>query len=224
MIEYSKPQNVDEMGQPAFEAGRILFAQECNFLIGATSKSSMPLTNLNEVAFAGRSNVGKSSLINALTGRKALARISNTPGRTQQINFFNLGERLMIADLPGYGYAKASKRIIQQWSELVSIYLKGRVQLRRVCLLVDSRHGLKELDRYTMAMLDEAAVSYQVILTKCDKIKEAALVKVVKRIDTELANHVAAHPKILPSSAVKGSGISELRTELTKLANKQNLR
>ena len=224
MIEYSKPQNVDEMGQHTFEAGRILFAQECNFLIGATSKSSMPLTNLNEVAFAGRSNVGKSSLINALTGRKALARISNTPGRTQQINFFNLGERLMIADLPGYGYAKASKRTVRRWSKLVHLYLKGRVQLRRVCLLVDSRHGLKDSDRDTMTVMDETAVSYQVILTKCDKIKESALVDVINGTYIELANHVAAHPKILPSSSVRGTGISELRAELTKLAERNNLR
>ena len=224
MIEYSKPQNVDEMGQPTFEAGRILFAQECNFLIGATSKSSMPLTNLNEVAFAGRSNVGKSSLINALTGRKALARISNTPGRTQQINFFNLGKRLMLVDLPGYGYAKASRSTVQHWHELIGLYLKGRVQLRRVCLLIDSRHGLKESDKKTMNVLDEAAVSYQVILTKCDKIKESLLRKVIEITDAELENHVAAHPKILPTSSIKGVGIGQLRVELTALAMKNNLR
>lgn len=224
MIEYSEPQILDKLGQSVVEAGRILFTQECSFLMGATHTSSMPLTNLNEIAFAGRSNVGKSSLINALTGRKGLARTSNKPGRTQQINFFNLGERLMIADLPGYGYAKASKKAVQQWSELVRLYLNGRAQLRRVCLLVDSRHGLKDSDRNVMVVLDKAAVSYQVILTKCDKIKETALVKVVKRTDTELASHVAAHPKILPSSSVKCSGIPELRAELTKLAKENNLR
>ena len=224
MIEHSDFQNLDEKSHPTMEEGRVLFTQACTFLLGATSKSSMPLSNINEIAFAGRSNVGKSSLINALTGRKTLARTSKRPGRTQQINFFNLGKRLMLVDLPGYGYAKASKSSVQHWNELIRLYLKGRVQLRRVCLLIDSRHGLKESDKSTMNFLDEAAVSYQVILTKCDKIKESSLVKLIRFTSSELVNHVAAHPKILPTSSIKGTGIGQLRAELTALAMKDNLR
>ena len=198
--------------------------KSAEFLVSNSNVAKCPKNKMPEYAFIGRSNVGKSSLINMLTDRKNLAKTSGRPGKTQLINHFVINQTWYLVDLPGYGYAKASKKAVQQWSELVRLYLNGRAQLRRVCLLVDSRHGLKDSDRNVMAVLDKAAVSYQVILTKCDKIKETALVKVVKRTDTELASHVAAHPKILPSSSVRGTGISELRAELTKLAERNNLR
>ncbi|MDP6258231.1 MAG: ribosome biogenesis GTP-binding protein YihA/YsxC, partial [Rhodospirillales bacterium] len=139
---------------PDLESGRLLFTQNCDFLISAASFNQLPDTDLPEIAFAGRSNVGKSSLLNALTGRKNLARTSNTPGRTQQVNFFDLGGRMMLTDLPGYGYAKAAKSVVDQWTRLIKSYLRGRVQLRRVCLLIDSRHGLKDTDREAMALMD----------------------------------------------------------------------
>ena len=200
------------------ENGRLLFAKEATFLLGAASLSQVPDGPLPEVAFAGRSNVGKSSLINALTGRKDLARTSNTPGRTQQINFFDLGERLMLADLPGYGYAKAPKGQVMNWTRLVNSYLRGRQELRRTCVLVDARHGLKETDREIMKMLDAAAQAYQIVLTKCDKIKAADLDKLIERTSAELAKHTAAHPVIMRTSSFKSQGIEELRAELAALA------
>ncbi len=200
------------------ERGRLLFTRPCSFLLGAAGLDQIPESALPEVAFAGRSNVGKSSLVNALTGRKTLARTSNTPGRTQQLNFFDLGGRLMLADLPGYGYAEAPKAQVERWTALVDAYLKGRAPLRRVLLLVDARHGLKEVDRKVMSMLDAAAVSYQVVLTKSDKIKEGRLGKLVEATAKELAGHVAAHPEILPTSAIKGRGIAEVRAALAELA------
>ncbi len=159
----------------AIEAGRKLFARECRFVMGVAQLDGLPEITAPEVAFAGRSNVGKSSLVNALTGRRTLARTSHTPGRTREINFFLLGERLMLVDLPGYGYARASKTSIRDWTALVRGYLKGRPNLRRVCLLVDARHGFKDSDRAVMAALDEAAVSYQIVLTKIDKTRPGAL-------------------------------------------------
>ncbi len=198
-------------------SGDWLFAQKCEFILGAAELSQVPETGLPEAAFAGRSNVGKSSLINALTGHKALARTSNTPGRTQQINFFDLGGRLTLADLPGYGYAKAPRETIRQWTRLVNAYLKGRQALRRTCLLIDARHGLKDSDRSLMAMLDEAAQSYQAVLTKCDKIKRAALESAIEKTAKELAAHPAAHPRIIATSAKKGAGIQELRDVLAAL-------
>ena len=161
--------------QHVLEDGRKLFAGDCTFLLGAAALSQVPESGLPEIAFAGRSNVGKSSLVNALTGRKTLARISDTPGRTQQLNFFDIGQRFILADLPGYGYARAPKRDVDAWTDLVKAYLMGRPQLRRVCMLVDSRHGLKTNDLEVMKDLDEAAVSYQIIMTKADKVKETAL-------------------------------------------------
>lgn len=200
------------------EAGRLLFAQECRFVAGAANEAALPPDTLPEVAFAGRSNVGKSSLVNALTGRTTLARTSHTPGRTQQLNFFDLGGRLMLVDMPGYGYAEAPKNEVARWTRLVRDYLKGRVSLRRTLLLVDARHGLKETDRPWLQMFDEAAVSYQVVLTKSDKVKPVDLARGLEKLGRELARHVAAHPEVAVTSAHEGRGIAELRAALAALA------
>ena len=197
------------------EAGRRLFAAEARFIAGAPSPSALPPEGLPEIAFVGRSNVGKSSLVNALTCRRTLARISNTPGRTRQINFFDLGGRLMLVDLPGYGYAEASKSAVKSWTSLVRHYLQTRAALRRVCLLIDSRHGIKEVDRPLMRMLDDAGVSYQIVLTKADK---GDLASVPDKIIAELAPHVAAHPEIHLTSALDRRGIAELRETLANFA------
>ncbi|MEE2981153.1 MAG: ribosome biogenesis GTP-binding protein YihA/YsxC [Pseudomonadota bacterium] len=207
----------------ALEAGRKLFARQCRFFFGAAAIGGLPPIGQAEIAFAGRSNVGKSSLINAITGHNALARTSRTPGRTQQINFFDLDGRLTVVDLPGYGYARASKTNIAAWTALVNGYLKGRPTLRRVMLLIDARHGLKESDREIMAMLDEAAVVYQVVLTKADKTKPAALEAVIDAITAELARHGAAHPEIAATSAVSGAGIPEIRAALAALVPSPNM-
>ena len=207
-----------KINDSAMEAARKLFAGACDFVAGAMSAEQLPPPGLPEVAFAGRSNVGKSSLINALTGRKTLARTSTTPGRTQQINFFDLGGRLMLVDLPGYGYARASKTLVRAWTQLVMLYLKGRSCLRRVMLLIDARRGIGDGDREVMAALDEAAVSYQVVLTKGDKEKPAALDRLLDDIANEIAKHPAAHPEVLVTSAHEGTGIAELRALLAALA------
>lgn len=203
----------------ALEAGRLLFAKECQFLTAAAQDGQLPNLGLPEVAFAGRSNVGKSSLVNALTGRKTLARTSHTPGRTQQLNFFGLGGRLVLVDLPGYGYARAAKTDVKRWTGLTRNYLKGRSELRRVCLLIDSRHGLKDNDREIMSELDVAAVSYQVVLTKADKLKASGLAAVLKSVQTELAKRPAAHPEVAVTSSHKAQGIAELRAMLATLAD-----
>jgi GTP-binding protein len=197
---------------------RWLFAQQCAFMTAAVKADQLPEMELPEVAFAGRSNVGKSSLINALTGRRALARTSRAPGRTQQINFFDLGGRLVLVDLPGYGYARVARTRVRAWTRLVEAYFRGRGNLRRLCLLVDGRHGLKASDGAVMAMLDEAAVSYQVILTKIDKVKPEALLGVGESVGRELSTHAAAHPDIIMTSAHKGNGIEALRGALATLA------
>lgn len=207
--------------EQALEAGRLLFARECRFVMGVARADDLPADELPEIAFAGRSNVGKSSLINALTGRKTLARTSNTPGRTQQLNFFDLGRRLMVVDLPGYGYAKAPKGEVDRWNRLIRKYLKGRVGLRRLCVLIDARHGVKISDRQVMDMLDEAAVVYQIVLTKADKVKAADLAKRHAEITAEIAKRTAANPEIMTTSAIKGAGIPELRAALTELASNE---
>ncbi|MCC3861412.1 ribosome biogenesis GTP-binding protein YihA/YsxC [Pseudemcibacter aquimaris] len=212
-----------EEEQAAFlEKGRLLFRENCEFLLGAASLTQLPEPNATEVAFAGRSNVGKSSILNALTGRSNLARTSNTPGRTQQLNFFFLGNRsklgLYVVDLPGYGYAKVSKKLVKDWVKLMRSYLRGRPNLRRVFVLVDSRHGLKDSDKELMSMLDETAVSYQVVLTKCDKVKPSEQEKLIKKTEKAIAKNVAAHPEVLITSSVKGYGLEELRGVIADLA------
>ena len=208
----------DSAAQAARDHGRWLFAQECRFVMGAADLSALPPAELPEVAFAGRSNVGKSSLLNALTGRTALARISRAPGRTRQVNFFSLGGQLMLVDLPGYGFAKASKRDIKAWTRLVDAYMRGRPSLRRLCLLIDARHGPKDSDRDLMARLDGAAISYLVVLTKTDKVKPDQLGVRTAALAAELARHPAAHPDIAVTSARTGYGIDDLRAALAALA------
>jgi GTP-binding protein len=204
------------------EEGRRLFARECRFVAGAADPASLPPDTLPEIAFAGRSNVGKSSLVNALTGRTMLARTSRTPGRTRQVNFFDLAGRLMLVDLPGYGYAEAPRASIEGWTRLSRLYLKGRAGLRRACLLIDCRHGVKDADRPLMRLLDEAGVSYQIVLTKTDKLGPTALSAALARLSAELATHGAAHPLIHLTSAETGRGIAALRAALATLAEENN--
>ena len=204
--------------EAAFTSGRWLFAQTCTFVLGAARPEQVPNSTLPEIAFAGRSNVGKSSLVNALTGRRTLARISNTPGRTQQINFFDLGGRLMLADLPGYGYAKAPRHLVEQWTLLADSYLRGRARRRRALLLIDARHGPKNTDRKVMTMLNSAAVSYQCVLTKCDKLTDSRLQVTVDTLAGEVSRLGAAHPRIFTTSARGGLGIGALRAELAQIA------
>jgi GTP-binding protein len=200
------------------EAGRLLFAGRCEFRAGAVRAPALPPPRLPELAFAGRSNVGKSSLLNALTGRRALARVSRTPGRTREINFFELSARLMLVDLPGYGYAKAEKRQVANWNRLIEHYLKGRTALRRVLLLIDARHGLKPADRPVLRLLDGAAQSYAVVMTKCDAVQRDALAGIVAATAAELQRHSAAYPALYLTSARDGSGIAALRGALAELA------
>jgi GTP-binding protein len=207
-----------DFSEAQLEQGRLLFAQSCDFLLGVAKLEQLPESALPEIAFCGRSNVGKSTLVNALTGRSTLAKTSNTPGRTQQINMFDLGGRLMLADLPGHGYAKAPLNMVKQWHHLINSYLRGRPELRRVCFLIDSRHGIKEVDRDVMKMLDKAAVVYQVVLTKADKISKTALDKCLDNTRTDLAKNVAAHPEVVVTSSQKGTGIATLRAHLAALA------
>jgi len=207
-----------EPAASALEDGRLLFAKECTFIAGVATLDALPPSGVNEIAFAGRSNAGKSSLLNALTGQGRLARVSQTPGRTRQINFFDLDGRLTIADLPGYGFARASKKESAQWNALVFDYLRGRPSLRRVMLLIDSRRGLMPADLKVMTLMDEAAVSYQIVLTKTDKLTDQAIDRAGEKILKEAARHGAAHPELLATSSQTGRGIGEMRAVLAAFA------
>jgi GTP-binding protein len=200
------------------EAARKLFAGACDFIWGASSVDNLPPATLPEVAFVGRSNAGKSSLLNALTGRKALARVSHTPGRTRQINFFNLGGKLVLADLPGYGYAKASKSLADEWQNLIFAYLRGRANLRRVAVLIDARRGAMDTDREAMKLLDQAAVSYVLVATKLDQLKGPERARAEAGITEEAKKHTAAYPEVFATSSLKGLGLDTLRTHIAALA------
>jgi GTP-binding protein len=195
----------------------VLFAQECRFFYAAQSIGQMPEPLGPEIAFAGRSNVGKSSLVNALTGQKALARASNQPGRTKQLNFFNLGDRLILVDMPGYGYAQAAKEVKRDWQGLMFDYLRGRPDLRRVVLLLDSRIEVKQSDVAAMQLLDRAAVTYQLVLTKADGIKPPALAKKLIEVERLAKKHPAAYPEVVATSSETGAGIDVLRAQLATL-------
>ena len=204
MQEFSEE---EQREQEARAAAVRLFAGSCEFVKGVVDIEGLPDDDRVEVAFAGRSNVGKSSLINALLGRKSLARTSNTPGRTREINFFTLGEdegkRLYVVDMPGYGYARATKTLVEGWNRLIHDYLRGRATLSRVFLLIDSRHGIKPNDREIMEMLDVAAVSYQIVLTKLDKLKKAEQEKIIPKVLKQLSKHPAAYPDVIGTSSVE---------------------
>ncbi|WP_428410678.1 ribosome biogenesis GTP-binding protein YihA/YsxC [Hyphococcus sp.] len=195
-----------------------MFARRAEFMLGVVSLETLPDEGPAEVAFAGRSNVGKSTLLNALTGQNGLARASNTPGRTREINYFDLESVIRLVDLPGYGYAKAPRKDVEQWTKLTRDFLRGRSVLRRVCVLVDSRHGLKQADHEVMDLLDEAAVNYQIVLTKTDKVKPTALEKLIEATAQQIVKRPAAHPVVRATSSEKGEGIAELRADLAALA------
>lgn len=199
-------------------AAKALFKQGTSFVLGVARLEQLPLSDWPEAAFAGRSNVGKSSIINAVTGQKGLAKTSNTPGRTQQLNYFNLADKLHLVDLPGYGYAQAPESVVKQWQRLIFTYLQGRVNLKRVFLLIDSRHGIKKVDAEIMDMLDKAAVTYQIVLTKIDKISAKDLQDVLAQTEKIAAGHAAAYNKVLCTSSEKNLGIAELQAEIASLA------
>lgn len=204
-----------EFDAQTLEAGRVLCAGPCDFVLGAAALTQLPDADRPEIAFAGRSNVGKSSLINGLLNRKNLARASSEPGRTRELNYFDLGEgKLWLVDLPGFGYAKVSRTQAHEWQRLTLRYLQGRVNLRRVFLLIDSRRGLMDTDQEVMDMLDSAAVTYQIVMTKADKIKKTEAEKTREKIDAVLKKRAAAHPVIRVTSAEKGWGLPELRAEI----------
>lgn len=213
-MEFATP----EYNQEALKEAEAFFKQPCNFVLGVAKLEQLPLTEIPEVAFAGRSNVGKSSIINALTGQKGLAKTSNTPGRTQQLNYFNLDDKIHIVDLPGYGFAQAPESMVKQWQNLIFAYLQGRVNLKRVFVLIDSRHGIKKVDLEIMEMLDKAAVTYQIVLTKTDKISAKALEKVLNETQKIIKGHAAAYVTVLATSSEKKSGLNELRYEIKSLS------
>lgn len=206
-----------EPDDAAREAGRLLFAAPTEFLKGVVAMDGLPPADRIEVCFAGRSNVGKSSLINALTGRKALARASNTPGRTQEINFFTTTDGPYLVDLPGYGYAEAPVKVVEKWQRLLRAYLAGRPNLRRAFVLIDARHGVKKVDEEIMALLDRAAVPFQTVLTKADKVKEKDREKVLAQVRAALSRHPAAFPELVLTSSEKGQGIETLRAIIATL-------
>lgn len=199
------------------EVGRKLFAGGADFLKGVVAMDGLPPADRIEVCFAGRSNVGKSTLINALTGRKALARASNTPGRTQEINFFTLTERYYLVDLPGYGYAEAPVAVVQKWQKLLKAYLSGRATLRRAFVLIDTRHGAKQVDEEIMTLLDSAAVPFQVVMTKADKVRPKERDEALARTRAALAKHPAAYPEIIMTSSEIGEGIATLRATIASI-------
>ncbi len=206
----------EEFTKAEIEKARILFAGNCDFVRGVASLDQLPDAGPQEIAFAGRSNVGKSSLVNALTGRKVLARVSHTPGRTQQLNFFDLGGKIHLVDMPGYGYAKVSKAQKEEWDSLIREYLRGRPTLRCVFILIDARHGIKPNDLEIMKMLDETAVCYRIVLTKADKTKQAQRDALAKNISAELKKHGAAMNEILFTSSHGETGIEELRAVISR--------
>lgn len=199
------------------ETGRKLFARESEFVKGVVAMSGLPEADRIEVCFAGRSNVGKSSLINALTGTKGLARASNTPGRTQEINYFTQGPELYLVDLPGYGYANAPLPIVEKWQKLLKQYLSGRQTLRRAFVLIDTRHGVKKVDEEIMTRLDSSAVTFQCVMTKADKVKDKDRAVILDQVRTALSKHPAAYPEIIVTSSEKGDGIETLRSIIAHL-------
>ena len=210
----------DEAEFEAREKGRLLFAGPVDFVKGVVAMSGLPPADRREVCFAGRSNVGKSSLINALTGRKTLARASNTPGRTQELNYFALGEERYLVDLPGYGYAEAPLAIVAKWQALLKQYLAGRQTLRRAFVLIDARHGVKAVDEEILKLLDRSAVTYQAVLTKVDKINRTERDAVIEQVKGALAKHPAAFPEIVVTSSEKGEGIETLRAVIATLESR----
>jgi GTP-binding protein len=212
------PFPIAEPSAEAIETGRKLFAGQTEFLKGVVAMDGLPPADRLEVCFAGRSNVGKSTLINAVTGRKALARASNTPGRTQEINFFTLADSHYLVDLPGYGFANAPVPVVEKWQRLLKAYLSGRQTLRRAFVLIDSRHGIKKVDEEILSLLDTSAVTFQIVLTKVDKIKAGERDKVLAQVRGALAKHPAAFPEIVVTSSEKGDGIDALRAIIATLA------
>ncbi|AVO39774.1 YihA family ribosome biogenesis GTP-binding protein [Pukyongiella litopenaei] len=200
------------------ERGRKLFAGQSEFLKGVVAMSGLPPADRLEICFAGRSNVGKSSLINALTGTRGLARASNTPGRTQEINFFTQGPDLYLVDLPGYGFANAPLPVVEKWQRLLKQYLSGRPSLRRAFVLIDARHGVKPVDEEILSLLDRSAVTFQCVLTKADKVKEKERDRVLAQVRAALARHPAAYPEMVLTSSEKGDGIATLRSIIAGLA------
>ncbi|WP_112322212.1 ribosome biogenesis GTP-binding protein YihA/YsxC [Oceanibium sediminis] len=215
MIQFPIAEAPDPLAE---EAGRKLFAGTSDFLKGVVAMDGLPPADRVEVCFAGRSNVGKSTLINALTGRKALARASNTPGRTQEINYFTLGD-LYLVDLPGYGYANAPVPVVEKWQRLLKSYLQGRATLRRAFLLIDSRHGVKAVDEEIMSLLDTAAVTYQVVLTKADKPKKGDMDKMLAQVRGALTKHPAAYPELILTSSETGDGLPTLRATIAGMSD-----
>jgi GTP-binding protein len=213
-------EQADKEQKDLAERARKLFAGPVEFLKSAPGLQYLPAADYPEIAFAGRSNVGKSSLLNALTNRKGLARTSNTPGRTQELNFFDVGQppQIRLVDMPGYGFAEAPKDLVKRWRFLVNDFLRGRSVLRRAIVLIDSRHGIKPVDTEIMEMLDKAAVNYQLVLTKADKVKPTELAKTLERTIAESAKHPAAHPQLIATSSETGGGIAELRTAILQAA------